>query len=300
VDYRINLKQLRQLCVADEQELHARYKAQRVATTSGQPYLYFDNGAHILAVAHLDTVRQDTHFIPVQTRSYSLVYNARLDDRLGVYLLMHKLPELLGKGAFDVLLTTNEETLQSTGFWFEPPAGKQYNWLFEFDRRGDDVVMYDYETPELRKLLTEHGFKPGTGSYSDISDMDALGVSGFNFGCGYYDAHQELCYADIHLLERQLKKFVSFYGALHNRELPHTPKTRVQALRLPYVFDAIEECIGCGALAELDGHKLCDTCAGYAVHASCDYCTTEGATYYGQWDAYLCTICAAQLLGANS
>ncbi|MCP6726064.1 hypothetical protein NL526_28810, partial [Klebsiella pneumoniae] len=68
------------------------------------------------------------------------------DDRLGLYYIMEILPSL-GINV-DVLLTTDEEIGQSSASEFKKAEGKQYNWMFMFDRHGyGNVVMYQYETP---------------------------------------------------------------------------------------------------------------------------------------------------------
>ncbi len=50
----------------------------------------------------------------------------------------------------DVLLTTGEEMGQSSAAYFDP-GEKKYNWMFQFDRGGTDVVTYDYGDKSLYK-----------------------------------------------------------------------------------------------------------------------------------------------------
>ena len=148
-------------------------------------YVYIDRGANILGVAHLDYVADNTGFVSMEWEKDGdkqvVVWNGALDDRLGTFLLLDVLPTM--DLNFDVLLTTNEEWARSTASDFK--TDKKYKWIFEFDRRGLDVVMYDYETDELKDMLQSVDIKVGAGSYSDISCLEHLGVSGFNFGCGY-------------------------------------------------------------------------------------------------------------------
>jgi len=169
--------------------------------------LYFrDNDADVLAIAHLDHVEW------TQPRKYGPIVKApQLDDRLGVWVLLNVLPRLGVK--VDVLLTDNEEVGDSTGQYFEG----NYNWMFEFDRRGTDVVMYHYEEPYYLDLLEFAGFEPGWGSFSDISLMDHLGVVGFNFGTGYCNEHTCKCYADLRVTMAQAKRFAAFWQT-HKRE----------------------------------------------------------------------------------
>ena len=138
-------------------------------------YTFIDRGAKILAVAHLDTVQDKTHFY---VESYDdvgdVVFSPRLDDRLGVYLLLEYLP-LLGF-QYDILLCEDEEFGMSTAAGFDPfddqlpEFGKRYNWMFEFDRGGSDTVLYRYHTTELASWLKQCGTQIGYGSYTDICD----------------------------------------------------------------------------------------------------------------------------------
>jgi hypothetical protein len=64
--------------------------------------IHIDRGCKILGVAHLDTVLSATPHL-----ENSLVMTPTLDDRLGVWVLLHLLPSL-GFNDYDILLTDNE------------------------------------------------------------------------------------------------------------------------------------------------------------------------------------------------
>lgn len=182
-------------------------------------YFYFqDNGADILAVAHLDTVQDDRSCKVIDTAAGLLAVSGGLDDRLGAYVILDMLPKL-GVNC-DILLTIDEEVAQSTGAEFAPP--KDYNWMIEFDRGGTDVVMYQYETSELGFLVEESGARMGDGSYSDIADLDHLGCAGFNWGVGYQDYHSERGHAWLEDTFRMVARFVKFYGANAEERFPYT------------------------------------------------------------------------------
>src|ERR1700754_3651831 len=94
-------------------------------------YIYKDNGAKILAVAHLDTVQSvdanwtfDSAVLGSNQAKQEYIWNAQLDDRLGVYTILDLLPSILGDDAYDILLTTDEESGATTAEWFDPPEGK--------------------------------------------------------------------------------------------------------------------------------------------------------------------------------
>ena len=180
-------------------------------------YFFKDNDSKILAVAHLDSVQNFSHFQTLKLPHKELIFCPTLDDRLGAFLLLNHLPKLGLK--YDILLTTDEEIARTTADNFD--TDKQYHWMFQFDRSGKDVVMYDYETVELKFALTKLDFKVGKGSFSDISNLDFLGCKGFNFGVSYQDYHSKDAYADITELQQTILKFQHFYHKFKDVYLPH-------------------------------------------------------------------------------
>lgn len=95
---------------------------------------------------------------------------------------------------------------------------KKYNWIVEFDRKGEDVVFYKYKNTQMEKSLIEAvQFKKGEGTSSDISRLQPLGVACFNVGIGYYNEHYANCWADLVVFERQLGRFKEFYRINRDR-----------------------------------------------------------------------------------
>lgn len=179
-------------------------------------YIYQNNSAdtniNVLMVAHLDIAITP----PKHSLDDSLIVSAALDDRLGVYTILEELPEYLD---YDVLLTTGEEKGLSTARYFEP--AHSYKWVFEFDRRGKDVVMYHYKNKEATTILRQAHFQVGQGSYTDICDLTHLNTMAFNFGIGYYDEHTPYCYVEPAIWQQQVKKFLDFYWI--NKDKPIVP-----------------------------------------------------------------------------
>ena len=105
-------------------------------------FIFIDNGADTLAVGHLDYVKYHKAVM-----EEGILKCGQLDDRLGVWIILELLPAMGIQS--DILLTTNEEKGLSTAGLFDlSVVGKQdhqYNWMYEFDRRGKEVVMYKYE-----------------------------------------------------------------------------------------------------------------------------------------------------------
>ena len=199
----------------------------KVQPKTGGPYFFQDNGGSVLGIAHLDSVQTTKFGCYVPHPAGSLFYSPKLDDRLGVYTMLYQLPR--AGLVFDVLLTTGEESGNSSGKHFVPPEGKNYNWMFQFDRTGDDVVMYMYRDEALVKILEKSDFRTAYGSASDISRMEHLGIKGFNVGCGYHDYHQEYAFAliDKHYLP-QVKKFQGFFADRKNQKMKYTPAPPVE------------------------------------------------------------------------
>jgi hypothetical protein len=185
-------------------------------------YYFKDNGGDILAVAHLDSVIRKPKCSIVKIHDEWCVWSPSLDDRLGAYVICELLPRLGVK--CDVLLTIGEETGNSTAHDFIPPDGKQYNWIFSFDRTGTDVVMYDYETHDYKELVRETGARVGFGSFSDICYLTQLGVTGFNWGVGYRDYHSSRSHAWLNDTLLNVGRMVSFYEAHHETYMPYRPK----------------------------------------------------------------------------
>lgn len=165
-------------------------------------YYFIDNGANTLAVAHLDYVLWAN-----PKRKGEIVYAPQLDDRLGAWIITTILPEKFGVKS-DILLTLDEEKCSSTGANFIPP--RQYNWMYQFDRAGTDLVMYQYLDSAWADTIAGYGFSVSHGSYSDIADIN-IGRVGFNVGVGYKGQHTPACYANFRTSIEQAEKFARFH-----------------------------------------------------------------------------------------
>jgi hypothetical protein len=179
-----------------------------VKETADGPVIHIDNGGSVLGVAHLDWVLFRK---PSLSKDKHRVYCPQLDDRLGVWVILDLLPALYGI-KYDVLLTDSEEVGRSTAKDFTAPP-KDYNWIFQFDRRGTDTVLYRYDSPENRKRLEACGLTTGSGTFSDICYLNHLGVSGWNIGTGYHNEHSQTCHAKLQDTRSNAHKFHDFFLA---------------------------------------------------------------------------------------
>lgn len=216
---KINTKMLQEMCDLSVSQLQ-RYASKHFAWDTESMYFYKNVGSKVLAVAHMDTVRETGSFRYVKTGKDIIVASPNLDDRLGIYVILDLLPQF--GIVTDVLLTDNEECCDSTAQFFPEVTkggGIEYNWIIEFDRAGEDVVLYGYEdTPDLKPALEAVGFSVGQGSYSDICELYSMQTGAFNMGIGYHFQHTPQCIASIGQLGRQLSRFESFYKTNYEKK----------------------------------------------------------------------------------
>lgn len=265
---RFNYDILKRICLANISDFES---IGEVTNTKDGIYIYKKNSsAKILGIAHLDSVLNLSHFYHLTIDKQELVFNAQLDDRLGVYTLLDVLPKLGIQ--FDILLTEGEESGRSTAAHFT--TDKQYNWMFSFDRHGEDVVLYQYDDSHMRDILKESKFKVGIGSFSDISFAEHLRIKGFNVGTGYEGEHDSMCYANMNILARQINRFVDFYEK--NKDI-HYPQiktsTKGHSSQFWHQYDDLY-CYLCGknrGVHEIeDDLYLCDGC--FQDAGQCQYC----------------------------
>lgn len=218
-----------------------------------QGELFFqDNGADILAVGHLDYVERAACAPRIKR---GVIRCGQLDDRLGVWSILHLLPKLTDV-KYDVLLCDCEEIGSSTAEWFAESSaytsrGKQYRYMFELDRAGDDCVTYQYDSDEWDDVLTSMGWDTHWGSFSDISSLEDLLCCGVNFGIGYHNQHSKQCWAELKTVVRQCERVAEFLESVDGSH-PYDPSTRYRRsmIRLGwesdyshYIYDADRETI---------------------------------------------------------
>lgn len=206
---KVDFKRLRAVCGAS---LKSFGRLGDVVGVEGRESVFIRRGGSLLAVAHLDFVELPYHFGKVNLSDGLTVFCPRLDDRLGVYAILDLLPVLVGDSCFDVLLTSCEESGSSSASDFKLPDGVSYNWVFSLDRRGRDCVTYGVDSKKWRGALGRAGWSIGLGSYSDISELDSLGVCAVNFGVGYESEHTKLTRVNVPLFLSQVGKVARFIG----------------------------------------------------------------------------------------
>lgn len=214
--------------------------------------IFIDNGSEILFVAHVDTVLPPK----IKKRTKERLHASGLDDRLGCLLAYELGIELQA----DILLTDDEEKCRSTAQYH---ISKNYNWVVEFDRGGDDVVTYEIDNYEFQHALTEY-WDIGFGSYSDIMDLPTLACC-FNLGIGYQHAHSTDSYVDLKVLKQQLEKFRIFYQKYNGTKFiaDKQPKTGYTDR---YTYDI--QCDVCGGeenVEKVHNYMICENCFNQVI-----------------------------------
>lgn len=214
---RVNIKRLKDRC---QQSIESLLHQQGFAYDPKGEYSFRETlGSKILIVAHCDHVDCGSDHFAIDSEN-DTVFSTRLDDRLGVYAILDYLPSI-GIEGYDVLLTNYEEKGQSTARNFR--TNKQYNWIVSFDRRGTDVVVYDYIDDQWLSALGEH-WMIGQGSFSDISMLEHLGACAANIGIGYHHEHTMGSCVYIEEFLKQMEAFRNFWDRHAHTAFPWSPR----------------------------------------------------------------------------
>jgi hypothetical protein len=207
--------------------------------TDGRQLIYVDNKSPLLSVCHLDGTMPATHFYYGNHYGSNdmRVFSPFVDDRIGAYIQLHIYPQL---GITpDLLFTVGEESGESTAQFFN--AQKDYNWMFEFDRMGDDVVHYQYTLAPWLDALDKHFLSVSRGAWSDIGHLDHLGCQGVNIGCGYYNYTRPDGWCSMDIMTAQCQRFKNFYDEFKDTPFRH-PRDFYLARRRRYsIIDDADE-----------------------------------------------------------
>jgi hypothetical protein len=208
--------------------------------------VFIDRGSNILFVAHVDTC------VPPRSEpeKNGRIHGAGFDDRLGCKIAWELGMEL----GVDVLLTDLEESGDSTA---RAHDYKDYNWICEFDRAGDDVVTYGMENDEWIKNLEKYWIV-GQGIFSDISFMN-VGCCAMNLGIGYQHAHSANSYYDVTVAHRQVALFRKFFKKQRKNKYIADQRRR-DSVQWGFTSNSYEENFG----NYYDEIGACCVCGNYA------------------------------------
>jgi hypothetical protein len=176
---------------------------------------------------------------PAYIRGEHEIVSGALDDRLGVSIIMDILPTIMPDFEYDILLTDDEETGNSTAHDFceDVLSGlypqltdvhQNYQFIFQFDRAGVDAVTYQFKNYRAENLLEDTGWVHGNGSFTDICKLRNLGIWACNFGCGYHNQHSLDCYVDLRELDINLRRFAYFVDCMGSQRFLNNVSRPVQ------------------------------------------------------------------------
>ncbi len=216
--------------------------------------IFIDNSSDILFVAHVDTVLPPK----IKKRTKKRLHASGLDDRLGCLLAYELGTELQA----DILLTDDEEKCCSTAQYH---ICKNYNWVVEFDRAGNDVVTYGNESYAFNQALLKY-WNLGFGSYSDIADLPTTACC-FNLGIGYQHAHSKDSYVDLKVLAVQIIKFKDFYEKYNATKFVADENLHQEALSYQSIYDDVcDMCGGAEQIEQIHGYLICYSCFNQVIN----------------------------------
>lgn len=224
-----NIEELKKACSGTPREWFNNARDTRTNSYYKTPqgeYIYHrvKGGSTLLAVAHLDSVQAGRDVVDSRETDGTIRCPV-LDDRLGVYTILFLLPKLGIKP--DLLLCDMEESGKSTAKVFALPGKTTYNWMVEFDRKGEDVVTYGFTDKTWVDTLKTM-FDVGRGSFSDIAALTQVGSCGVNIGVGYENYHAANAFFDFDVYCRQVARFVDFWELHKDTRFEHVVAPPVQ------------------------------------------------------------------------
>lgn len=248
----LDLGRLQKRCYQNKATLFRSLHGEMRGAENAQHSIRVVPKSRILMVAHLDTVQQTNAFGVVRYPGETLVFNPKLDDRLGAYTILDLLPKL---GIVeDVLLSDNEERGATTAADFK--TDKKYGWIVSFDRRGEDAVTYRYTWDAV---LRDY-FTVGHGSFSCIDKMGGLGCQGVNIGVGYHNEHGLHAYFVLEQYIRQVARFLLFYRRYRTVRFTYENRFK-QSFGRRHEHEGIKRCASCKVNpVPFDNVALCETC----------------------------------------
>jgi hypothetical protein len=208
--------------------LYSKFKEKfdraRVIRDKDKTYLFIDNKAKILVVSHLDVVYQWNKY---GNNEVYVVDNKYLwsplgiggDDRAGVQII-YWLSKSEYRNKINYLFTKGEERgcIGANRFNADYKGKLDIFAMIEFDREGNDFVMYRYRDKQWEEYISRiTKRKAGVGSISDISHLD-MGVRGVNIGIGYYHNHMGSAeFVVIDLMKRAYSDGIALINDILNK-----------------------------------------------------------------------------------
>lgn len=203
-----------------------------MAMFQNRGFILVKGEAPVMLIAHLDTVHSKpvSHICKSNDGIWMAPEGIGGDDRCGVFCLKTVREQASVKPW--LLFTCDEEKggIGAHGFISRvldkksKIAGKlkALKYLIEIDRKGEnDAVYYSCGNKEFESYITSKGFETDYGSYSDISTIaPELGVAAVNLSSGYYNAHTQHEYINIHHLGKTIERVIDMVNESVSDKIP--------------------------------------------------------------------------------
>lgn len=248
-----------------------------VSFTNDGVLYYVTSGSPVLGVAYIGADDEEEAFFSWNEKT-GQVWGSSLQRRMGLHILTQELPSV-GIAPDILIVGDNSDGVPNTDGYF---GAQEYKWMFSFDLQRSGASMYQYHDDSLVAKLLKYGFVYRKDEeYAAIDDLWFLGFVGFNFGNGII-GEGKFSPGLLRITERQVKRFVGFYRAMHDVALAFDVSAGFDEQAWsehygpsdPYDFtkvsDDLDSCDLCGGLfpigelAQLrnigDGVWLCEAC----------------------------------------
>lgn len=245
-DFLMNLlnKELRQLKLKVTKDTKGNIYVVKGVLSEGETYP--------CVAAHMDTVFDNKYEVVIAKRetkeetSSRYIYGHKkgepyvraglgADDKNGIYI------------AIELLMDKNIEKMKAV-FFVEEETGcvgarasdmnfyKDCSFIIQGDRRnGGDLIttisgsntVSDEFKKDYATIATKYDYTPSTGSFTDalrLIESFEIGISGFNFSCGYYNAHTA-------------NEYTNWDELLHSTEFAREIVTKLGLKKYAYKFE---------------------------------------------------------------
>jgi len=170
-------------------------------------YIYAEGNIPIALVAHMDIVKQEPpkklYYDQKKRVMWAGGHILGADDRAGVAAIWEIIKDKTYKP--HLIFTCEEETGAAGAIAVSNIDMPFYDlkYIIELDRQGkEDCVFYECDNPEFTDYVSDFGFVPDWGTFTDISVIcPAWGVAGVNLSVGYQNEHTNYEMLDFNHLE---------------------------------------------------------------------------------------------------
>lgn len=199
---------------------------QPVAT---KKYIYAEGNIPIALVAHMDIVGKEPpkklYYDQKKKVMWAGGHILGADDRAGIAAIW----EIIKDGIYKphLIFTCEEETgaAGASAIASLDMPFKDLKYIIELDRQGEeDCVFYDCDNEEFTDFISQYGFVPEWGTFTDISLIcPAWKVAGVNLSVGYYNEHTKYEMLNFNHLEKTIDRVRHMLQACPEKTFEYVP-----------------------------------------------------------------------------